>query len=311
MPTGQAEIIVPITITDAILTSSDVPENDKAAWAVGTAYTVGQEVMVTTPNIHKIYICRVNSTGHNPPDNIYDGTTDPVTGYWSLVSATNRWKMFDQQTGSKTSQTGTIEVSLTPGLLYNSVAFFGLECDELNVTVMRGAVEVYNTDVVMKDLYEIDGYFDWFFAAIEKKETVVLTDLPAYTDTVMTITADAGAATCKIGEMVVGKFARIGVCEHGTTIGILDFSRKETDADGFTTIEQRRFANTVDYGIVLQSNKVNRVKRLLAQYRATPIVYIGDEDLPETIVYGFFNDFSIVIENFNMSSCSLQVEELS
>jgi len=40
------DIIRPITITDAMLVSSNVAETDKAAWAVGTPYVVGNEVMV-------------------------------------------------------------------------------------------------------------------------------------------------------------------------------------------------------------------------------------------------------------------------
>lgn len=55
------QIIEPIAITDAILTGSNVPENDYQEYDTGTAYVVGDTVMVatSTTNTHKIYECSV------------------------------------------------------------------------------------------------------------------------------------------------------------------------------------------------------------------------------------------------------------
>lgn len=40
------KLIQPTTVTDAILTSSNVPETDYAAWVNSTSYTIGQKVIV-------------------------------------------------------------------------------------------------------------------------------------------------------------------------------------------------------------------------------------------------------------------------
>lgn len=54
-------VILPITITDAILTGCNVPEADVQEYDTGTAYAVGDTVMVatSTANIHKTYECKV------------------------------------------------------------------------------------------------------------------------------------------------------------------------------------------------------------------------------------------------------------
>ena len=49
------KVIQPHTITDSTLTSSTVTEADHSAWAGGTTYAEDDYVIVTTPNIHKIY----------------------------------------------------------------------------------------------------------------------------------------------------------------------------------------------------------------------------------------------------------------
>ena len=77
------KLIRPETVTDTIFQSSDVPENDYSAWLVGTTYADGDRVIVTTPNIHKIYESQQGANTGNDP------TTDDGT-WWVEVSSTNR-----------------------------------------------------------------------------------------------------------------------------------------------------------------------------------------------------------------------------
>ena len=83
------KLIQPTTVTDSKLTSSNVTENDYAAWSNSTTYTVGQKVIVIAT--HKIYECLINNKNKYPPD--YTSGTLPE---WLDLGATNKWKMFDQ-----------------------------------------------------------------------------------------------------------------------------------------------------------------------------------------------------------------------
>lgn len=299
------KIVQPITTTDTTLTSSNVLENDYAQWNVGTTYTIGTPVIVTTPNIHKIYESAASgNTGNDPVTD--DGT------WWTEISATNLWKMFDGKTGTQTERIGTIEVEITPGELFNSIAVLNMEADSLNVTVTDPTDgEVYNEDVDLLDLTDIVDFYEWYFNPLENITDVVLFDLPAYTAATVAVTVDTGLGTAAIGELIVGTLVTIGVSEYGTKIGIQDYSRKETDEEGNSSVLERAFAKTADFDILIDSNKVANVQRKLASYRATPVVYVGDENLQETIIYGFYKNFSIVLNNFNTSSCTIKVEELT
>jgi len=61
----------------------------------------------------------------------------------------------------------------------------------------------------------------------------------------------------------------------------------------------------------IKGTEVDLVKRLLSQYRATPIVYIGADAYASTILYGYYKDFSIDIAYPTISICSLELEGLT
>jgi hypothetical protein len=75
------KVIPPLSITDSNLTSSNVTEADHAAYVAGTTYAIGNRVIITTPNVHKIYeSLQAGNIGH---DHL------PSPTWWIEVSATN------------------------------------------------------------------------------------------------------------------------------------------------------------------------------------------------------------------------------
>ncbi|CAB5555439.1 Uncharacterised protein [Pseudomonas putida] len=50
------------------------------------------------------------------------------------------------------------------------------------------------------------------------------------------------------------------------------------------------------------------MRRLLAELRATPVVWIGEESYEATILFGFYKDFQIVFSGPTVSDCSITVE---
>lgn len=107
-------------VTDTTLTYSSVPENDFAAWDATITYAEGDQVIVTTPNIHKIYKSKAGGNHNNDP------VTDTSHTYWSDEGSTNRWKMFNQTIQQQTTSsnvTETITVTVSGGkFLVNGVS---------------------------------------------------------------------------------------------------------------------------------------------------------------------------------------------
>lgn len=128
----SAYIIRPIMITDAMLIATDVPETDstKGEWAVGTAYTAGDTVRVTTSGVHKVYECLTNVTGGSSPE------VDVLAAVpkWLDCGATNRWKPFDKVVGTQASQATSETWVLKPGLI-DSIAILNVEAAEVQIVL--------------------------------------------------------------------------------------------------------------------------------------------------------------------------------
>ena len=299
------DIIRPVVVTDAVLDSSNVPENDYAEWDVATAYTVGNRVILLST--HRIYEAVGSSTGVNPATD--DGTN------WLNIGATNRWKAFDQKISDPVTQLNSISYTLTDdNSTPTAVALFGLKGVTATVTVTDDTEgEVYSQTNSLLDSDEIFDWFSYFFEEITYVSTTLFTGIPPYRGATVsvTVTEDTGE-TAQLGQLVFGSLTELGVTTYGTAISIQDFSRKETDAFGNFIVVERAFSNLVDFDVRLPTQTAGRVRRILAEYRATPIVYVGNENSSfGTIVYGFYRNFDITLDTPSLSFAAIEVEGLS
>lgn len=301
------DIIKPVTVTNSVLTSSNVTEDDYSEWSSATTYADGDKVIVIGTT-HKVYESLVGSNLNNDP------TTDDGTN-WLELGATNRWKAFDQKISDQVSNLNTIEYQLNSATTnVTAVSLFGLDGISVNVTVTDATDgEVYNEDFSLLDNAEIVDWFTYFFAEQGTKTEALFTGIPPYlnSDVDITVTAETGT-NAKVGQIVLGFLSNFGLTTYGTSVGIEDYSRKETDAFGNFIITERAFAKLVDYDVRLETGKARTVQNTLADFRATPIVYIGSEDEAfATIVYGFYRRFDITLEGPAYSFAAIEVEGLT
>lgn len=300
------KIIKPITVNDTILVSSNVAETDHAEWASGTTYSLGDKVIVLST--HSIYESLADSNTGNDP------TTDDGTK-WLRLGATNRWKAFDQKISDPVVNSGSIEYTFDD--LPNSVTgltLFNLSGVSVNVTVTDPTDgEVYNKTVSLADTRNLFDWFSYFFEEVTQREDAQFLDLPPYpaADIDVTVTADTGE-NAQVGQIIFGFLSEIGATTYGTSISIEDFSRKETDVFGNFIVVERAFAQLADFSVQFPTQNARKIQRTLAQYRATPIVYIGSDDISYgTTLYGFYRRFDLTLETPSTSFGAIEVEGLT
>ena len=300
------KLIRPSAINDTTLTSSDVPETDYTAWSSATTYAVGDRVIVTT-GYHKIYESLVASNLNNNP------TTDSlISPKWVEVSATNRWKMFDTSMSSKTTNTDSIDVSIAVAGRANSIAILGVSAASITIT-MTDSVEgvVYSRTVNMTSDSGIVDWYAYYFEDIIRRTDVVFTDLPPYANSVINVVITGTGSTVECGALIIGQQKILGTALLGTSAGITDYSRKERNDYGDYVIVQRAFNKRASFSFIAPNTTIGSVQATLAEYRAIPIVYIGDEQYESTIVFGFYKDFDINIAYPTISECTLEIEGLT
>ncbi len=104
-----------------------------------------------------------------------------------------------------------------------------------------------------------------------------------------------------------------GVIELGTvqaapTIGIIDYSRRVTDAYGVTTVVERGFARRLSVRLAIASDAVDGIQEQLAQLRASVVTWTADDRFACMSVRGFLKEFAIDLPGATVSYCTLTVE---
>lgn len=291
----------PTIITDAILTSSSVAETDYAAWSAATTYALADRVINTTT--HKVYeSTQAGNLNHNP---VGDGGT-----WWVEVSATNRWKMFDQGVGTQTEQASSIAVVLTPGLC-NALALLDIAGSSVHVEVVAESTTIFDQTYNIGDSTILGDWFEYFFEEISQATNLTVVGLPIFGGGQVTVTITA-PVTAKCGTLAIGKMIDVGRTLAGARVGIIDYSRKMTDEWGNTTLVVRGYARRVECDVIIENDRMDYIISQLAAARATPAVWITDSigKYGSMTVYGFYKDFGVNIAYPSHSQTSIQIEGL-
>lgn len=294
-------VIAPTPITDAELVSCTVPEADYAEWSPATAYSIGDRVMIAAT--HQTYEALTAHTNKPPASNVAD---------WLPLGFTNRWRMFDNKVGTVTDATGSVSVTLAPGI-GTAVALFGLSARDVHV-VMTDPTDgvVFDRTIDLQDYTNISDWYAYFFEDVRRKPNLIVEGLPSYRNAQLTITVSGGVAeTVSIGSLVVGKLRKFADnILAGASVGIQDFSLKERDVFGNFQIVERAFADLARWRFIVPNNRLDAMRETLAALRSKPAVYIGSDRFSSTTIYGFFRDFEPVIEYPEHTEVSIEIEGL-
>lgn len=291
-------IIRPITVTDAILTSN-VAEDDGPTYSAAATYALGQTVIED----HLAYESLIASNTGNP-------LTDAAK--WLALGATNRWRMFDQSIGSLTEKSGAMDVTVAVGGRVDGLALFGLAAEQVQVVITSADLgEIYNQTHSLRSDSGIDSWYEYFSEEVFYFTEMGLTDLPLTSNVDVRVVISSATGSVAVGTMVVGQSRSLGATVYGARCGIIDYSRKTTDAFGNTSLVERTFAKRVSFKVSVESGAADAVYTLLAQYRATPVVWVGADDYSMTLIYGWARDWSVELTFPSHSYLTIEIEGLT
>ena len=266
-----------VPINDTTLISSSVPETE-AAWSVGTTYALDAVVRKN----HKVYAAaQAANTGHDPE--MDDGT------WWIYVGPTNRYAMFDNSVGSATMGTDPITIVITPDESFNAIGFQNLVAESVQVSVVVDSTTIYDKTIDMEDRRALTGWWDFFFMPLDRTSTFTIEDLPPFG----TITTVINGTSC--GAMLIGRMFYVGKTSDKPDLGVLDYTVKETNDYGVTSVTPRPTATRIDAKFMVDENRVDAVFNTLSNMSAEFVFWIVDESgrFSSLTTLGLRGDFSI------------------
>lgn len=299
------KVVPPVEIAPAAMISNNVPETDNPLWLIGTAYTVGQKVMLN----HRNYEAMVANTGKNPET---DTTSPPI---WLDLGPTNRWKMFNKRAGNTwtigtfTSNPESIDLTVRPSKRINSIGLVGVRAASVQIQMIVGGSVVYDQTFSMSKKAG-GSWYQYYFGEFKTKDNVARFDLPPFNGADIRVVALAPGSTARIGMMVIGMAKTIGTAVHGSSIADESFSSVKEDDFGNVTIIPRGKRQMVSFDIVLSSEEVSSVRRTLVPLSDTVALYVGSENLDYTIIAGRFERLAMGLPTYGRANYSLETRSL-
>ena len=331
--TSQFKLIRPVTVTGSILTSSTIPEEVAATYSGATTYALSdlagaastygaaQTVWRSLQNgntgnaqtegawwtlagiVYPVYnsgsSCNIGGIVTDlATHTLYESLVNSNTGNalsdatkWQNIGATNRWKMFDNSYQTQSTALNGFSLVLTPGTLVNSLALLNVEGTSVTVTQSASA---YSSTVSLVR-HDVLNWYDWYYELPIRTGDVVFTDIPPYPASTLTIEVVNVGNTAKCGIMVVGKSRTLGLTEWEFSRSINDYSRAVEASNGTVELVQGAYSKRMVVDVWVESGMESEVTRVLEEYRAQPLVFVGSSAYSMAIIYGFLGAWNVPV----------------
>lgn len=275
------KILVPITLTDAMLSSSTIaePAAGETAWNAATSYTVGQRCILTaTHRVYENLIAGVNATS---PDQALTGATPR----WLDYGPTNRWAAFDGVVNTPSTATTTFTYVVLPGF-FNAIAFYGMDGATITVSIKTapgGSVFYTYTGSLIEPAVD---YYDYYFGTIRGLSKLVLSGILLYANPEVTITVTAASGvTVKAGMIAFGDLrpliseGQMGGTQQGASAEPFTYSYINTDAFGRTSIVRRHSATNMRASVVLPKTDADAALATVQSVLDVPAAWIATDSV--------------------------------
>lgn len=286
-------ILVPITVTDAMISSSTAaePGPGETAWVAATNYTVGTEaILVSTHMVYENLIGGIDATSP-------DASVRLATPHWLEKRPTNKWAAFDGNISTQTAVVTPLTYVLLPGL-FNVIDMFGLDGVSYTISVKDapGGTVFFSQS---GDLTEPPmDHYDYYFGRIKPLTKVFVGNLVPYENPEVTITITAGAGvTVKVGMIALGDLSNVitDSSKGGTQYGakVKPFTRSyigTPDIDGHVKIVRRGSGTNLDITVQLPQEDADSALITVQEVLDVPVALIGSD----AINYTGLNAFGLV-----------------
>ena len=304
------KLIAPIQITSDVLAASTLAESDAVdapLWAAGVQ-AKGQRVR--RPD-HRIYQCVVPHTATAAVADYPENNLADTTAKWVFVRPTNLYAAFDSVMNTASiADSEVLSWTLTPAARVNTVALFGVRASSVRVRVTVNGVVKYEQIQNLR-LRNCRTWTEWFTKTRSFRRDVSFTDLPMYRGAVIEIVVTWPGNLPEVGEAQIGRFDFLGDVQWKPSVRTVDYSKVETDIWGNTKFMPRRAVRVIEFDLFVKNETVDEVLRLLTLAKSSPRAWFGTPLFGALNLFGFVQDFQIVIDNPRGSFLNLQIQELT
>lgn len=264
-------VLQPVGITDAMLISSTVTENDYAVWSNATTYSIGQRCISTTT--HRIYESMANSNLAKDPTDINNRAGTTV--WWQDIGPTNKWAMFDTEVSTQTEVASPLTVVIRPGF-FNSFWLGAIDAEQLVAVVKDapGGNVIFSYSGALEGSEPAD-YYEYCFERFKPLMDFLASGIDQYNNAELSITLTKASGTVKLGILALGDLRPLGKTQYGAKAKPKTYSYIAVDEYGKTKIKRRKAAKDMTLSAYLKLEEANSVLDLITSLLDVPCVWVG------------------------------------
>jgi len=232
---------------------------------------------------------------------------------WIKIRPSNYYAMLDNETKTQTEVNDKINIEIQVKN-YDAISLLDLDATSVKISLTDNATstEVYTKTIDMLDTSSIVDFYSYSFNEIGKKPSLYIDDIPLYSNATIKIVIDSNGSIAKCGRLVCGRTYYIGTTGYGANLNQESYSKKETDIFGNTSLAHSNSVNLDSYEVSVPTNSVPNIRRKFKELDAVAILFIMDESensiLDNLLTFGYYQSFSILIPDSQISTASLQIK---
>ncbi|MDD2742322.1 MAG: hypothetical protein PHV02_08615 [Rhodocyclaceae bacterium] len=304
------QVLVPIPITDAMLSSSTIaePAAGETAWVSAGTYALKDKRIRSTTR--RVYECVQAHTGRT-------ALPEVDSAYWLDTGPTQKWAPFDSLISTQASDATSITYVLRPGF-FNALTCYGLDGATLAISIKDApGGAVIHTQTIDLTTPPLDWY-DWAFGHIQPLDKALVQGITPYPDAELTLTLSAATGvTVKAGIIAVGDLRSIagdgewGGTQYGATAEPITYSYIKRNDDGTTQIVRRHAATDLSVNVVLPREYADAAVATVQSVLDVPAAWIATD----ASGYAALNVFglgsgSMQYDSFQLATFSIKVKGL-
>jgi hypothetical protein len=264
-------ILMPLTITDAMLTSSTLaePAASETAWVSAGTYVAGDKRIRTST--HRVYNCILGHTGRT-------ALPEADTTYWEDYDPTSKWAPFDSYVSTPASLASPLTYVLLPGF-FDAISMYGLSGTGVTITHKATAGGTVLETRTISLYAESLGLYEYLFGVKSPKSKIVETDFEIRPASEVTITV-TGTATVAMGMCNIGTYRSLvsdwGGTQYGASVEPVTTSRVSTDSTtGKVTIKRGNAATGLRASVALPLADANYALQSVQEVLDVPVSWIA------------------------------------
>ncbi|MCB1935622.1 MAG: hypothetical protein KDF59_06750 [Nitrosomonas sp.] len=306
----MSRVLIPDAMTNAKLISSNISEPDtgETAYNAETTYSIGDECIVISGELHdKFESLQNNNLGNTPV---------PLPGesaFWLHKGRTNQRNPFDLTASYKASRTSPINYVIAPGKKIDSVAIGGMFCDFAQLIVKDGSsVELFNDtqDVKLRDVG--NSYYNFFNTGYYEKHIIMWDNLPSARDGTFELIL-TGSGTINLEWLAFGDVVYLGDEEFNAIDDELNFSTIDRRTTGELVMVPKISAFKPTVKTSIHPKYLRSVRRARSLLNAKPAIWNMYEnkalDYHDFYLFkGIYRGFSITSDNHKEATIDFDFE---